>query len=116
MEENLNQVVGAEQTNDNLQAPEVEEERVENSAENTLITIATIVLILGILGTIICLFTLCFIRVPTSIYSYKTELRFNPAGFATTAMVLFSALISWSIMKVLANISITLKNIDKKIK
>ena len=41
---------------------------------------------------------------------------FNPSGFATTIMILISSLVSWSFMKVLANISLTLKDINKKMK
>lgn len=41
---------------------------------------------------------------------------FNLAGFATTIMVLLSSLISWGFLKVLANISLTLKEINHKTK
>ena len=90
------------------------EKKDENSAEKTLATIADIILIVGIIVTIICLFTLCFVEVPKSMY--RTEKEFSPSGFATTVMVLFSSLISWSVMKVLSNISLTLKEINGKIK
>ena len=41
---------------------------------------------------------------------------FTRSGFATTIMILISSLVSWSFMKVLANISLTLKDINKKMK
>lgn len=99
MEENINQVSGVEQKTATPQ-PEVKAQPIDNSAENTLTTIAKIVLLCGIIVTVICLFT-GFV---------------NPEGFVIAIMVLFSSLISWSLMKVLANISITLKEINQKIK
>ena len=113
MAENLNEVLGVSQTSISDANPN-EVKTTDNSAENTLATIANIVLILGIIATFICLFTLCFVEVPKSMYSTKTE--FSPSGFATTVMVLFSSLISWSVMKVLSNISLTLKDLNSKIR
>ena len=101
MEENINQVSGVEQKTATPQ-PEVKAQPIDNSAENTLTTIAKIVLVCGIIATVICLFTACFVQ--------QIEV------FVITIMVLFSSLISWSLMKVLANISITLKEINQKIK
>ncbi|MBO4906560.1 MAG: hypothetical protein J5486_05945 [Bacteroidaceae bacterium] len=113
MTENINEVLGVSQTSISDTNPN-EVKTADNSAENTLATIAIIVLILGIIATFICLFTLCFVEVPKSMYSTKTE--FSPSGFATTVMVLLSSLISWSVMTVLSNISLTLKDINSKIK
>lgn len=122
MEEKVNKILGVESEElsleeEALRAAPVEpttEKKDENSAEKTLSTIADIILVVGIIVTVICLFTLCFVEVPKSMYSTKTE--FSPSGFATTVMVLFSSLISWSVMKVLSNISLTLKDINNKIK
>ena len=122
MEEKVNEILGVEPQEMSLEeealraAPEgpTQEKKNENSAETTLATIADIILVVGIIVTVICLFTLCFVEVPKSMYSTKTE--FSPSGFATTVMVLFSSLISWSVMKVLSNISLTLKNLNSKIK
>ena len=99
MEENINQVSGVEQKTATPQ-PEVKAQPIDNSAENTLTTIAKIVLVCGIIVTVICLF-----------YSFV-----NPVGFIITIIVLLSSLINWSLMKVLANISITLKEINQKTK
>ena len=122
MEEKVNEILGMESEElsleeEALRAAPVEpttEKKDENSAEKTLATIADIILIVGIIVTVICLFTLCFVEVPKSMY--RTEKKFSPSGFATTVMVLFSSLISWSVMKVLSNISLTLKEINGKIK
>lgn len=121
MEEKVNEILGVKSEELSLEeealratpAVPATETKDENSAEKTLATIADIILIVGIIVTVICLFTLCFVEVPKSMYSTKTE--FSPSGFATTVMVLFSSLISWSVMKVLSNISLTLKELNSKI-
>lgn len=114
MEENVNEVLGVSE-NTTTEAPkEVEVQKVDNSAEVTLLTIATIVLWCGIIASVICFSTMVIIKDPS--YHYHTKYIFNSAGFATTIMVLFSTLIGWGVLKVLANISITLKSINSKIK
>ena len=85
-----------------------------DNAENVLKVVADIILVIGIIATIVCFFALCF-ETEKHYYS-KDETHLSFSGFITTFMVLFSTLISWSVMKVLVNISLTLKDIDKKIK
>ena len=118
MEENVNEVLGinteTSNINDNKGLPQ--EKAIDNSAENTLSTIANIILVLGIISTLICAFTICFVTTLKPGYSYVTETTFNPVGFATTIAILLSSLASWSIMKVIANISLTIKEMNKKIK
>ncbi|UKK49981.1 hypothetical protein L6472_07975 [Prevotella sp. E13-17] len=82
-----------------------------NSAENTLITIATITLVIGIIAAVVMLFTVCF--VPK--YGDHGRTVFNPTGFGMTCGVVISTLISWAALKVFANISITLKQIKAKL-
>lgn len=113
MSENVNEVLGIAE-NPTQETKKSEAQKVDNSAENTLITIANIVLVCGIIATIICVFTMVVIEDPS--YHYRTKYMFNPAGFATTIMVLLSSLISWGFLKVLANISLTLKDIKGKMK
>lgn len=113
MEENVSDVLGIAEK-PTPETKEAEAQKVDNSAENTLITIAYIVLGCGSVATIICMFTMVVIEDPA--YHYDTKYMFNPAGFATTIMVLLSSLISWGIMTVLANISLTLKDIKGKMK
>lgn len=113
MEENVNEVLGVSD-NTTLETKELEVKKTNNSAENTLVTIANIVLVCGIIATVICLFSIVIIKDPS--YNYRTEYMFNPNGFTTTIMVLLSSLISWGFLKVLANISLTLKDINNKIK
>lgn len=114
MEENVNELLGIkEETQVTTEAPK--EESYNNDAENTLTVIANIVLVCGIIASLICLFTIVWVRNPTYPYS-KEYYMLNPSGCATTIMILISSLISWSFMKVLANISLTLKDIHKKMK
>lgn len=118
MEENVNEALGITQENPQSQAEkeQTQEKVIDNSAENTLSTIANIILVLGIISTLICAFTICFVTALKPGYSYVTETTFNPVGFATTIAILLSSLASWSIMKVIANISLTLKEMNHKIK
>ena len=51
-----------------------------NSAENTLKTIAIITLVCGIVLTLILLFTICWIDNPA--YHYHHEKIFNPSGLS----------------------------------
>ena len=61
-----------------------------------------------------CLFNIVWVQNPE--YQYIDDKIFSPSGFVTTVMVLASSLISWSFMRVLANISVTLKAMNKKMK
>ena len=120
MKEDVNELTGAESKELSLEeeammAAPVEptaEKKDENKAEKLLSEMADIILVVGIIGTFICLFTLCFVDKS----AYSSEKEFNPSGFVTTVMVLLSSLISWSVMRVLANISLTLKDINAKLK
>ncbi len=113
MKENINEVLGVAGKSTSEVFPKAASQD-DNSAENTLIVIATIVLVCGIIAAVICLFTVAFIQDPE--FHYTSKKIFNPAGFATTIMVLLSSLISWGFLKVLANISLTLKEINHKTK
>lgn len=83
------------------QMPAQVKDKKINTVENILSILADIILVLGIIGAIICLFSLSTIKV-----GYHDE--FNPVGFGISVSALLSTLISWSIMKALANISLTL--------
>lgn len=119
MEENVNEILGV--SNESEANTEVrtefkqQEKAINNEAENMLSIIANAILIVGLLSTLICAFTICFITGVKPGYTYVKETVFNPTGFATTITILFSTLISWSVMKVIANISLTLKDINKKL-
>lgn len=116
MEENINEVLGItpqeSQTSENVVYEN--DVTVDNSVEKYLVTIAKLILICGIIATIICFFYLSFYRI-TSYGKIKHD-EFNLAGFGTTIEVLVGTLISWAVLRVFANISITLKEINSKLK
>jgi len=87
-------------------------EEVNLSAENTLKVIATIILIGGIIGTLICLFTIVMVQNPE--YTYTKDLIFNPMGFVTTVSVLLGSLTIWASLRVLSDISMNLKELNSK--
>lgn len=91
-----------------------QEAPINNGAENTLKTIAGIILTFGIIATLICAVTLVFVENPE--YRYSSSKIFSAAGFATTIEVFAGTLITWATLRVFANISITLKEINRKIK
>lgn len=119
MEEEKKQETIAEALND---TPEVEakteqaeqNEELDLSAEKTLNGIAIFVLIAGIIATVVCLFTICWIQNPE--YTYISDKIFNPSGFATTVSILVGTLAGWALLKVVASISTSLKEINKKLK
>lgn len=118
-EENINEVLGIEDSSKNSinnSAPEESGNSIDNVAENTLTTIAGIVLWVGIIGTIFCLFTLTTTKVvdPTYTYSIHYDTIFNPAGLVISIGVLLSTITTWALLKVIANISKTLKEINSK--
>lgn len=99
-----------EKISETLKSTEINE--VNFSAEKTLKVIATIVLIGGIIGTLICLFTIVIVQNPK--YSYVEDLIFNPMGFVTTVAVLLGSLTIWASLRVLSDISINLKELNSK--
>lgn len=119
-EENINEVLGIDDSSMDSINSSAQEERgnsIDNVAENTLTTIAGIVLWVGIIGTIFCLFTLTTTKVvdPTYTYHIHYDTIFNPAGLAISIGVLLSTITTWALLKVIANISKTLKEINTKI-
>lgn len=102
------------ETNDFLnamqqEAPKMTEEqpKISSGAEKTLIMLAKITLICGIIVTIIFI----------TFFLFNIEDPEESIVFLICAIsILFGTLISWSIMRVFANISIALKEILNKIK
>lgn len=116
-EENVNEVLGIEESTSKSNSNNSTNEVVEsnNSAENTLNVIAGITLWVGIIGTIFCLFTLTTTKVVDT-YSIHYDTIFNPAGLAISIGVLFSTIVTWALLRVIANISTSLKEINSKIR
>lgn len=82
--------------------PKSKQDVIDVKAEKTLNTIAYIVLILGLIATGITFIALLIIP--------ETFLL----SFVIAPAIAVYVLLLWSVMKVLANISLTLKDIDRK--
>ncbi|MBR1754920.1 MAG: hypothetical protein IJ739_00140 [Bacteroidaceae bacterium] len=83
------------------------EQKNDNGAEKTLTTLATIILVVG---SVLCL--LCGLSFMILLVSHEYSAI---VALLAAIPVLFGTLVTWSIMKVLANISLTLKDINKKL-
>lgn len=85
----------------------------ENRPEELLSFIATLVLVVGVIVTIVCAITLTTETVYIAYYdTYKTKFSFM--GLMYTLLSLVGTLLTWSFLKVIANISKTLKDINRK--
>lgn len=116
-DENINELLGVENSSISNKPTEKVEGVIEEpsyAAETTLTVIANIVLVVGIIVGLICLFTICW--VDSGKYSYSEDIVFNPSGFAGTIGVFVSSIVTWAVLKVFANISTSLKQINAKMK
>lgn len=102
MEENINDALGIAQENNNNDERPIEK-TIDNRAENALTTIANIILILGICASLIC-------------FAMGLSWRYGKSFISIAVAALVYSVVSWSIMRVIANISLTLKEINEKIK
>lgn len=79
----------------------------KTSAENTLSSMAIIVLILGILGTVVSFFSLCVL------WDYSGMDGISWAGIPTTINILIATLLGWSLLKVMVEISVNIRTLRK---
>lgn len=117
IEDNIHKVLGVKSAQDTYSTKKIEPQ-YDDAAENVLISIANIVLWAGIISTVFCLLTLTTTKVvdPTYHYSIHYDTIFNPGGLAISVGVLLSTFTTWAVLKVIANISNTLKEINSKMK
>lgn len=108
MSENINEVL-----NVSLDTEIEKKDELSLSEEMTLRTIADIVLVVGIISSLILFFTITIINVPGS-YSWETKTGFSAAGMVNTLGVLFSSIAVWAFFRVISNISISLKELNRK--
>ena len=100
---------------DNIQP---KEHHTGNSAENNIIAIANLILVIGILATLLCAFTITY----TEGIEYDDNLNirtvkvFNPSGLVITILIFLFSFTQWAFMKVIANISLNIKEINSKLK
>ena len=102
MNENENAFVAAMQQDSVKEANEFK--KANSSAEQILSVMGSIILVCGIITTFIGL-----------IYIFSEGIG-DPTGLIATISILLGTLITWSVMEVLANISLTLKEINANIK
>ena len=74
--------------------------------EDTLIDIANTILILGVVGSVIYMFK----------FGFDAYYEIDIINMMISAIIFITSIICWAIMKVLANISNTLKEINEKMK
>ncbi len=111
MEENVNEVLGIQETKEN----ETVVEYVDTySHEKTLRTVATIVLWVGIIATLVCLFTITYTSTVNMWGNAKKE--FSIMGLLISILVGISSVTTWAILNVLSNISINLYKIKDNLK
>lgn len=94
----------------NQKLVEVKIPSISTGAEETLSVIASLVLALGILLTLVLLFTVVFIKDPIS---YRGDFIFNANGFALCIGTLLSTLVTGAVLRVFVNISLRLKAIQE---
>lgn len=84
---------------------------LSDSAEDIMKGMAVVILLVGLISTIVLLFTVCVTKVPKGYYS--EEIVFNPIGFAITVATLLGSLATWAALNVFANISLRLKTLQE---
>lgn len=87
---------------------ESRKQNISTKAESTLRIVANIILLLGMATTILLLFSVAIVEDPSQ--HYKDV--FSPVGFGVAVGVFLSALATWAVLRVIANISCRLKNIQ----
>lgn len=80
--------------------------------EKRLLTLSTVILVLGIIATIFCLFT---IVAPEIEGEYRSERKFSVTGFLITVSICMFSVLSYALLNVIGNISINLFKIKEKL-
>lgn len=90
-----------------------------NGAENISIIIANLVLIFGILAAIILAYHTGYeetVEYDRFMNEYTTRKEINPEGFILPLIIIISSFAQWAFIKVIANISLNIKDINNKLK
>lgn len=102
MENNINEILGVTQE----KKQEINKmNKINVSKENLLDKISHLILIIGILGGIIFLFS-CFPDVGT----YRVQREFNPIIFSYGVVSILFSILNYAFMQVVIQISLSLKN------
>lgn len=109
MENNINEILNL---SDNA-ASQIVEIADKTNDEETLRTIANLILAVGIISSLIMLFTITFIKTPGE-YSWESKMAISASGLMITIGTLFSSIGLWAFFRVISNISISLKELNNK--
>ena len=105
-----------ETNSDEMNNDELVEDQISSleliSDEVTLKKIGLIFLLVGIISSIILFFTITIIDFEGE-YSFQDEIIFSWSGLIITLGTLFLSIALWAFFRVIANISISLKKIEK---
>jgi amino acid permease len=90
-------------------------EYIETKDETRLRNIATIILFVGIGISVFMFFSMTFVQIAPPLYEYssKPEYVFKPIGLIQTVITLISSIGVWGLIRVICNISISLKEINE---
>jgi hypothetical protein len=80
------------------------------SDEINLRVVASFTLVLGIIASGILAFTIIYVTIPGE-FSFQDKVVFDPWGLAVTAFTLFASIASWAFLRVISNISESLKKL-----
>lgn len=106
MNDNINEMLNISDNTDLAS-----QEELSLSEEKTLNVIANIVLILGIISSLILFFTIALIHKSYLFGEDQTDL--NTSGLVITLGVLLSSIAFWAFFRVISNISISLKELNR---
>lgn len=90
-----------------------------NSAENIIIIVANLVLIFGILAAIILAYHTGYeetVEYDRFMNEYTTRKEIHPEGFILPFFIIIASFVQWAFIKVVANISLNIKDINNKLK
>jgi len=110
MEEQVNEILGVSESSPTQKKTSISEELI--SDEITIKIIANIILIIGIISSIILLFTVAIIQTKGK-YSFEDKNVISMSGLVITIGSLISSIALWAFLRVIGNISITLKEIKE---
>lgn len=87
--------------------------QIDFTQEDNLANIASIILILGLVSSVIVFFSIGLFSRP-SLYGTGTQTEFNGAGVALTIGTLLSSIVTYYVLQVLGSISKNLKRLVAK--
>ncbi|MFM6954025.1 MAG: hypothetical protein ACKOWL_03475 [Sphingobacteriaceae bacterium] len=90
-------------------------EYIETKDETSLRNIATIILFVGVGVSVFMFISMTFVRIdpPLDGYSSKSEYVFKPIGLILSIITLICSIGLWGLIRVICNISISLKEINE---